>query len=95
MQITLVEDELTVAVRDYVKKMGITYLVGDIQFRATRGKPGSDTQGGVETTVTVGEPASHLTNIVEPVVLKEVPEGVVIPLEVSDTEEAADESIFG
>ena len=55
MQIQLEEGELEIAVADYIAKMGISYPVGDIQFRTTRGKAGSDSDGGVVTTVTAGE----------------------------------------
>lgn len=36
MQITINQDELEVAVRDYVAKQGITRTVGDINFTAVR-----------------------------------------------------------
>ena len=50
MQIQLVEDELEVAVRDYIKKMGISRPVGNINFTATRGE-----NAGILTTVEVEE----------------------------------------
>ena len=50
MQIQLIEGELEVAVRDYIKKMGISRPVGNINFTATRGE-----NAGILTSVEVEE----------------------------------------
>lgn len=40
MQITIKQDELEVAVRDYVKKLGLNLPVGEIDFTAARSQGG-------------------------------------------------------
>lgn len=50
MQITMKESELEVAVRDFIKKMGIDQPIGSISFIAKRGEG-----EGITTTVEVGE----------------------------------------
>ena len=49
MQISIEQDELELAVRDYVQKMGISRSIGEIDFTATRG-----TGSGIRTTIEVG-----------------------------------------
>ena len=49
MQITFKQDELEIAVRDYMVKCGITRSVGEIAFTATRNGD------GIETRVEVAE----------------------------------------
>lgn len=105
MQIQLTEDELEVAVRDYIKKMGISRPVGDIKFTATRGE-----NAGISTTVEVEEelPAKPIISTnkraialqvaaVEPVNLDSVvPEVGDIKSTATSVEEAnSDNSIFG
>ena len=59
MQISIKQDELEVAVRDYIMKCGITRAVGDISFTATRS--GAD---GIVTSVEVTDkPVSNVANI--------------------------------
>ena len=48
MQITLKQAELEVAVRDYIRTMGIASQIGEVAFSATRGAE------GITTTVEVG-----------------------------------------
>ena len=50
MQISIEQDELELAVRDYVQKMGISRSIGEIDFTATRG-----TGSGIRTTIEVGD----------------------------------------
>lgn len=70
------ENELEIAVRDYVKKMGISRPVGSINFIAKRG------ESGIETTVDIEEPGtSNLTSITE-----------VVPVSVTDDSDIAPES---
>lgn len=59
MQIILKQDELEVAVRDYMIKCGITRSVGDISFTATR----SGTSGIVTEVEITDAPIAQVTNI--------------------------------
>ena len=56
MQIQLSQSELEAAVRDYVRKSGITRPVGDINFTATRGD-----NPGIQTTIDISEVGVELS----------------------------------
>lgn len=81
MQITLKQDELEVAVRDYVVKMGITRPVGNISFTSTRGA-----DGGIVTDIDLDEPKEAVVTNIDEAMKTESP----TPVATEKEEEAVD-----
>jgi hypothetical protein len=85
MQINIKQEELEIAVRDYILKAGITRSVGAISFTATRAG-GSGTTAEIEITDAPVSEGGHTANIREKQSAKTKIAPMSAPVDTTETE---------